>query len=119
MVVGPAILDDDILALSEAGLAQALANGRQDPLPRGRRRAAEKADDRDDIALLVAPGTVAAAKAAMVATRTIPIVLYSGAPKVRRPSNGIIGVPSRKPDHPAVKEKAGPREPAGSLASPK
>src|SRR6516162_2162200 len=49
MVVGPAILDDDVLALSEAGLAQALANPKQGPrLPPGRRRAAEKADDRDD-----------------------------------------------------------------------
>src|SRR5215472_292768 len=49
MVVGPAILDDDVLALGESGLAQALADGKQGPLlPRGRRRAAEKADDRDD-----------------------------------------------------------------------
>src|SRR5215831_11917128 len=47
MVVGPAILDDDVLALGEAGLAQALANratrAEQDRLPRGRRQAAEKA----------------------------------------------------------------------------
>jgi len=49
MVVGPAILDDDVLAFGEPGLAQAPADGKQGPrLPRGRRRAAEKADDRDD-----------------------------------------------------------------------